>query len=75
MKRILIAILILAVLAILAGVAVFLMTREEAPVPVEQGYGARTGSLGRPVGIAIDRRGALLVADDISNKIWRVVPR
>ncbi|WP_353643472.1 hypothetical protein [Mesorhizobium sp. WSM2239] len=75
MKRILIAILILAVLAILAGVAVFLMTREEAPVPVEQGYGARTGSLGRPVGIAIDWQRALLVADNIGNKVWRVVPR
>lgn len=29
---------------------------------------------GRPVGVAIDRRGALLVADDVGNKVWRVVP-
>lgn len=29
---------------------------------------------GRPVGVAIDRTGALLVADDVGNKIWRVVP-
>ncbi|ESZ21631.1 hypothetical protein X737_05670 [Mesorhizobium sp. L48C026A00] len=26
------------------------------------------------MGVAIDRRGALLVADDVGNKIWRVVP-
>jgi glucose/arabinose dehydrogenase len=27
---------------------------------------------GRPVGVAIDRRGNLLVADDVGNVIWRV---
>lgn len=27
---------------------------------------------GRPVGVAIDARGALLVADDVGNVIWRV---
>jgi glucose/arabinose dehydrogenase len=27
---------------------------------------------GRPVGVAIDRTGALLVADDVGNTIWRV---
>jgi glucose/arabinose dehydrogenase len=27
---------------------------------------------GRPVGVAIDKRGALLVADDVGNIIWRV---
>jgi len=31
-------------------------------------------ALGRPVGVAIDRRGALLVADDVGNVVWRVVP-
>jgi glucose/arabinose dehydrogenase len=30
---------------------------------------------GRPVGVAIDKRGALLVADDVGNVIWRVTPR
>ncbi|MES2125462.1 MAG: sorbosone dehydrogenase family protein [Gemmatimonadota bacterium] len=28
---------------------------------------------GRPVGVAIDRSGALLVADDVGNVVWRVV--
>jgi glucose/arabinose dehydrogenase len=28
--------------------------------------------MGRPVGVAIDARGALLVADDVGNVIWRV---
>jgi len=27
---------------------------------------------GRPVGVAIDKQGALLVADDVGNSIWRV---
>ena len=29
---------------------------------------------GRPVGVATDRSGALLVADDVGNTIWRVTP-
>lgn len=29
---------------------------------------------GRPVGIAVDRSGAVLVADDVGNVIWRVIP-
>ena len=29
---------------------------------------------GRPVGVAIARDGALLVADDVGNRIWRVTP-
>ncbi|HEX5343945.1 MAG TPA: sorbosone dehydrogenase family protein [Duganella sp.] len=31
-------------------------------------------ALGRPVGVAVDRQGALLVADDVSNTVWRVAP-
>ena len=31
-------------------------------------------ALGRPAGIAIDRAGAVLVADDVGNTIWRVTP-
>jgi glucose/arabinose dehydrogenase len=30
---------------------------------------------GRPVGVAVDRTGALLVADDVGNAVWRVTPR
>jgi glucose/arabinose dehydrogenase len=29
---------------------------------------------GRPVGVALDPRGALIVADDLSNTVWRVTP-
>lgn len=32
-------------------------------------------ALGRPVGVALDRDGALLVADDVGNTIWRVTAR
>jgi glucose/arabinose dehydrogenase len=31
-------------------------------------------ALGRPVGVAVDRHGALLVADDVGNTVWRVTP-
>jgi glucose/arabinose dehydrogenase len=27
---------------------------------------------GRPVGVVVDRRGALLVADDVGNVVWRM---
>jgi glucose/arabinose dehydrogenase len=27
---------------------------------------------GRPVGLAVDRTGALLIADDVGNRVWRV---
>ena len=29
---------------------------------------------GRPVGVRLDKQGALLVADDVGNAIWRVTP-
>jgi len=29
-------------------------------------------ALGRPVGVTLDKQGALLVADDVGNRIWRV---
>lgn len=31
-------------------------------------------AMGRPVGVQFDRTGALLVADDVGNVIWRVAP-
>ena len=34
----------------------------------------RGDAMGRPVGVAIAATGALLVADDVGNKVWRVVP-
>jgi glucose/arabinose dehydrogenase len=45
------------------------------PVEVLSGFVDKNGdALGRPVGVAIDRAGALLVADDVGNVIWRVRP-
>ena len=35
---------------------------------------ARGQARGRPVGVAVDGRGALLVADDVGNTVWRVTP-
>ncbi|MGD9967628.1 MAG: sorbosone dehydrogenase family protein [Hyphomonadaceae bacterium] len=34
----------------------------------------RSQAQGRPVGVAMDRTGALLVADDVGNIVWRVAP-
>jgi glucose/arabinose dehydrogenase len=36
--------------------------------------GAGGTAMGRPVGVTFDRTGALLVADDVGNIIWRVAP-
>jgi glucose/arabinose dehydrogenase len=30
---------------------------------------------GRPVGVVLDPQGALLVADDVGNVVWRVTAR
>lgn len=43
------------------------------PIDVLTGFLSRDGdAYGRPVGVVIDSRGALLVADDVGNVIWRV---
>jgi glucose/arabinose dehydrogenase len=43
------------------------------PVDVLTGFLSPDGKAhGRPVGVAIDKRGALLVADDVGNAVWRV---
>ncbi|GAC1529281.1 MAG: sorbosone dehydrogenase family protein [Ramlibacter sp.] len=45
------------------------------PVDFLTGFvGANGKALGRPVGVAIDKSGALLVADDVGNTVWRVAP-
>ncbi len=43
------------------------------PVDVLTGFlDEENHARGRPVGLAIDRRGGLLVADDVGNVVWRV---
>ena len=42
------------------------------PIDVLTGFLSGDDALGRPVGVAIDKRGGLLVADDVGNVIWRV---
>ena len=44
-----------------------------APLDVLTGFLDHEGrAYGRPVGVAIDRQGGLLVADDVGNVVWRV---
>jgi glucose/arabinose dehydrogenase len=43
------------------------------PLDVLTGFLSDDGhAYGRPVGVAMDTRGALLVADDVGNVVWRV---
>lgn len=45
------------------------------PQDVLTGFLSANGeAYGRPVGVAVDRAGALLVADDVGNTVWRVTP-
>jgi glucose/arabinose dehydrogenase len=45
------------------------------PTDVLTGFLTRDGEAsGRPVGVCLDSRGALLVADDVGNVVWRVAP-
>jgi glucose/arabinose dehydrogenase len=46
------------------------------PIDVLTGFlDAEKNALGRPVGVAIDKTGALLVADDVGNVIWHLSPK
>jgi glucose/arabinose dehydrogenase len=43
------------------------------PIDVLTGFlDADEDARGRPTGVVVDRAGALLVADDVGNKVWRV---
>ena len=44
------------------------------PIPIVTGFLAADHKTvrGRPVGVALDRTGALIVADDVGNTVWRV---
>jgi hypothetical protein len=43
------------------------------PIDVLTGFVSADGdAFGRPVGVALDKQAALLVADDVGNIVWRV---
>jgi glucose/arabinose dehydrogenase len=45
------------------------------PIDVATGFHGDDGlTRGRPVGVTLDPRGALIVADDLANTIWRITP-
>lgn len=43
-------------------------------VDVVTGFQSEGKTMGRPVGVTVDPKGALIVADDLSNTVWRVTP-
>jgi glucose/arabinose dehydrogenase len=46
-----------------------------APEDIVTGFISEDGdAFGRPVGVAVDRSGALMIADDVGNSVWRVTP-
>jgi glucose/arabinose dehydrogenase len=43
------------------------------PIDILTGFVSTNGdAFGRSVGVALDKRSALLVADDVGNTVWRV---
>ena len=44
------------------------------PVDFVTGFRVDGKTLGRPVGVTVDPKGAVIVADDLSNTVWRVTP-
>src|SRR5690554_6279066 len=46
------------------------------PIEFVGGFRDNDGTTrGRPVGVTVDPRGALIVADDLANVVWRVTPQ
>ncbi|WP_313422666.1 PQQ-dependent sugar dehydrogenase [Stenotrophomonas rhizophila] len=46
-----------------------------APIDFASGFRGDDGrTRGRPVGVTLDPRGAVIVADDLANTIWRITP-
>ncbi len=44
------------------------------PIDFVTGFQGDGKTFGRPVGVTVDPRGALIVADDLSNTVWRITP-
>jgi len=44
------------------------------PIDFVTGFHVDGQTFGRPVGVTLDPSGALIVADDLSNTLWRVTP-
>jgi glucose/arabinose dehydrogenase len=45
------------------------------PQDVLTGFLSKEGNAnGRPVGVAVDKQGAILLADDVGNVVWRITP-
>jgi glucose/arabinose dehydrogenase len=45
------------------------------PQEVLKGFLSEDGrAYGRPVGVAVDKSGAILLADDVGNVVWRITP-
>jgi len=45
------------------------------PIDIVTNFVVGDEAYGRPVGLAIDKKGNLLIADDVGNRIWRVTSK
>lgn len=46
------------------------------PTPILTGFlDDQARAMGRPVGVVVDQRGGILVADDVGGMVWRVSPK
>jgi glucose/arabinose dehydrogenase len=45
------------------------------PIDIATNFEVEDEAYGRPVGLAIDSKGNLLVADDVGNRVWRIAPK
>ena len=45
------------------------------PIDIVTDFVVNDEAHGRPVGLAIDQDGNLLIADDVGNRVWRVRPK
>lgn len=45
------------------------------PIDIVTDFVVEDEAYGRPVGLVIDKKGNLLIADDVGNRVWRISPK
>ena len=45
------------------------------PIDIVTSFVVDDEAFGRPVGLVIDKKGNLLIADDVGNRVWRITSK